>query len=279
MYSHRLIYLFLAISSLKSQGATPNDAAAVVLNGMDACFILVDAKTNKTIVRHGASRCETRTPPCSTFKVPLAVMGFESGVLKDETTTFKWDGKPKLMKGWERDQDARSWIKESVVWYSQEVARQLGRDAMAKHMRAWSYGNADMSGGLETAWLSPEPDPKSTVKSSIAISADEQIKFFTKLWHDELPVSKRSMELARSLTYWETSPNGYTLHGKTGSGYAGKGTKRRLGWYVGRIAKGSDEFIGVVTFTDKDEPAEKAGYPGPQSRDFFKAILKEMGHW
>ena len=150
---------------------------------------------------------------------------------------------------------------------------------MAKYLKDFGYGNADMSGGLETAWLSPEPNPQSTVQSSIAISADEQVKFFAKLWRNQLPVAKGTMDLTREITYWEASPNGYTLHGKTGSGYAGKATKRRLGWFAGRLAKGSDEYIGVVTFTDIKEPKSDVGYGGPQSRDLFKTIIKEMGYW
>lgn len=276
----RLVSLIAVAFSFHSYSAPPESTAARLLKEMDACFELVDLKTGHIVERYGGKRCEDRFPPCSTFKVPLAVMGFESGVLKDEHTSFKWDGKPKMIKSWERDQDARSWIKESVVWYSQEVARRLGADKMAKYMREWDYGNADMTGGLETAWLSPEPDPKSAVKSSIAISADEQIKFFSNLWLGKLPhTSPRSMELARELSYWETSANGYTLHGKTGSGYAGKGTKRRLGWFVGRVAKGAKEYIGVVSFTDKEEPDAKAGYAGPQSRDLFKEIVRGMGYW
>ena len=259
--------------------STLDRPAARILEGRTACFVLFDAKADKIVERYGGERCAERNPPCSTFKVPLALMGFDSGVLEGATTTFKWDGKPKYMKSWERDVDVRTWIKESVVWYSQEVARRLGREKMAKYLHDLDYGNADISGNLDTAWLSPEPSPDSKVRSSIAISADEQVRFLVRLWRRDLPVAERAMGLTKEITFVETSPKGYALHGKTGTGYAGKGTKRRLGWFVGHLAKGNEEYVGVVSFTDSADPASGAKYAGPESRDLFKAIVAEMGYW
>lgn len=279
MRGRRWVSLFAVMTSCAAQGASSATPAARLLEGRTACFVLFDVKSNTVIERCGGERCAERNAPCSTFKVALAVMGFDSGVLKDVTTTFTWDGKPKLLKTRERDVDARTWMKESVLWYSQELARSLGRENLAKYLRDFHYGNADMSGGLETAWLSLEPSAESSVQSSIAISADEQVKFLARLWRGELPVTQRAVELTRELTFLGTSPKGYSLHGKTGSGYAGKGTRRRLGWFVGRLAKDREEYIGVVSFTDLKEPPPGAKYAGPESRELFKAVLTEMGYW
>lgn len=271
-----LLALTAASAARAAPAATP---AARLLEGRDACFVLFDARAGKVIERHGGARCAERNPPCSTFKIALAVMGFDSGILKDATTTFRWDGTPMLMKSWERDADARSWIRDSILWYSQRIARSLGRERMARYLRDFQYGNADLSGGLETAWLSPEPSPESSVQSSIAISADEQVRFLARLWRGDLPVARRALELTREVIFLGTSPKGYSLHGKTGSGYAGKGTRRRLGWFVGHLARGDEEYVGVLTFTDQHEPAAGAPYAGPESRELFKAIAAEMGYW
>jgi len=276
----KALLLFIALAVPQASYAKPvATPAALILKNLDACFILYDLKTRKIVERHGAERCAERTSPCSTFKVPLALMGFDSGVLKDAATTFKWDGKPKMLKNWEHDHDARSWMKDSVVWYSQIIARQLGREKMAKYLRDFQYGNADMTGGIDTAWLPPSQDPQAAVKSSIAISADEQLDFFAKLWRGDLPVSKKAVQITREITYRETSPNGYALNGKTGSGLVDEATKRRLGWFVGRLAKDQYEYIGVVTFTDKKAPPSDAAFGGLHSQDLFKKIAKEMGHW
>jgi beta-lactamase class D len=279
-YASSLIKLLFSLISVFSLfGASSVSDAEKILKEVEGCFVLYDIKTGKTVERYGAEQCTERFPPCSTFKVALALMGFDSGILADEQTTYLWDGKPKMLKVWEQNIDARTWMKESVVWYSQELARRLGRESMAKYLREFDYGNADMSGGLETAWLSPEPSPTSLVQSSIAISADEQAAFFSKLWRGDLKVNKKALDLTRQITYLETSPKGYILHGKTGSGYASKNTRKRLGWFIGYLKTGSQEYVGVVRFTDKEDPEPGAGYGGPQAREFFKEVASSLGYW
>jgi beta-lactamase class D len=279
MYNKYLLLSVVIMMIWPLFGATPMSDFTQIRSNINACFVLYDLQAERVIERYGGEQCSERLPPCSTFKVALALMGFDSGVLEDEKTTFKWDGKPKMLKIWEQDIDARLWIKESVVWYSQEVARRLGRQAIERYLQNFDYGNADMSGGLETAWLSPEPSTTSVVQSSIAISVDEQLKFFSKLWRGDLPVSKKALELTQEITYLETSPQGFSLHGKTGSGYAGKETKRRLGWFIGYLSKNSQQYVGVVRFTDREIPKADAGYGGPQAREIFKEIVAKMGYW
>src|SRR6476659_4653951 len=81
------------------------------------CFI-VDGKQSGAL-------CKKRMPPCSTFKLPLAAMSIDSGIL-DEKTILKWDKTPQKIKSWEQDADARTWLKESIVWFSQRLTPQLG---------------------------------------------------------------------------------------------------------------------------------------------------------
>ena len=73
---------------------------------------------------HG--HCKKRVSPASTFKVPLALMAFDAGILKDEGSGMKWDGTKTSRQEWNRDQTAASWMKYSVVWFSQRLTPQLG---------------------------------------------------------------------------------------------------------------------------------------------------------
>ena len=60
-----------------------------------ALFLLVSsdalAETNCFVAKEGdkvlqsEGDCKTRHAPCSTFKIPLALIGFDSGILIDET--------------------------------------------------------------------------------------------------------------------------------------------------------------------------------------------------
>ena len=44
------------------------------------CTIIADAMTGNTLYETG--ECTRRVSPCSSFKLPLAIMGFDSGVLQ-----------------------------------------------------------------------------------------------------------------------------------------------------------------------------------------------------
>ena len=69
----------------------------------DGCFILYNLKAEKTVYRFNEKRCALRFPPCSTFKVALSLMALDQGILKDETTTYKWDGVQHEIPSWNRN--------------------------------------------------------------------------------------------------------------------------------------------------------------------------------
>jgi beta-lactamase class D len=138
----------------------------------------------------------------------------------------------------------------------------LGRLVLAApHAQArLDYGNQDFSGGLTTAWLG----------SSLLISPDEQLRFWARWWPGELEVSKRAVELTKTLTLVGTSPAGWTLHGKTGS-------CRGVGWYVGHVEKGDREYVFVASFTDRNPKDDRpAGYV---ARDLALQILGALGRY
>lgn len=64
----------------------------VLIPDTNACFALYDLKENKMVEVVNEARCKERFAACSTFKIPLAVMGFDSGILKDERTKFNGVG-------------------------------------------------------------------------------------------------------------------------------------------------------------------------------------------
>ena len=239
--------------------------------GRDGCFELYDMKTNKLVVRFNPDRCAERTSPCSTFKVPLALMAFDSGILEDETSQMKWDGTKTGRDTWDRDQTASTWMQYSVVWFSQRLTPQLGVERVKVYLPRFDFGNQDMSGGLTTAWL----------ESSLQVSPDEQLRFWRKFWREELPVSKHAFDMTKKITLVDASPSGWTLHGKTGSGrIAAKGPDQKsvlwLGWFVGHVARNDREYVFVTSYSDRVESADHRP-AGWIARDIAKKILAEMG--
>jgi beta-lactamase class D len=247
--------------------------------GVDGCFILYDMKANKELIKYGDKRCAERVAACSTFKVPLALMAFDKGILKDEDHLIKWDGVQRFMPSWNKDQTAASWMRDSVVWYSQALTAKLGQATMEKYLTDYGYGTHDMSGGLSDAWLTVTPSDNVSPRTTLKISADEQVQFMIKLFNNELRASKHALATTKKIMFIEKSTNGFELSGKTGSGYLSVTPDIvRIGWFVSHLQRGNQELVAVTAFTDKRKnPPYKFG--GLQAREITKSILVEKGYW
>jgi len=235
------------------------------------CTVLADATSGKILTQQG--ECDRRVPPASTFKIPISLMGYDARFLKDRTNPtlpFK-EGYPDWRKEWRTDIDPTSWMKESVVWYSQQITHALGNKKFKDYVEAFGYGNEDVSGdpgkdnGLTRSWLS----------SSLRISPLEQVDFLTRVVGRKLPVSAHAFAMTEAILTEYELPNGWSVRGKTGAGFSveADGTvdrKRPFGWYVGWAAKG-DRAIVFARLAEFSEPQKMS--PGMGARDEF---LKEM---
>ena len=203
------------------------------------CTALSDAVTGKLLRQEGS--CAERVTPASTFKIALSLMGYDSGYLTDEhlpALPFH-EGYLDYIPSWKATTDPTTWIKNSVVWYSQQLTEWLGEARLRHYVEAFHYGNADVSGdpakhdGLTHAWLS----------SSLRISPLEQLEFLHHLVTRQLPVSARAYELTGRITAVGELPGGWDVHGKSGNGARvnADGTvdhTRQIGWFVGWASKG-----------------------------------------
>lgn len=229
------------------------------------CTLLVDAATGKTLVREG--QCDRRVTPASTFKVAISLMGYDSGILLDEKAPllpFR-EGYVDWFPEWRTAIDPAAWMKQSVVWYSQQVTTRLGAERFQSYLDRFDYGNRDASGnrgkrdGLTEAWLS----------SSLKISADEQAIFLRKLVNRTLPVSGKAVDMTASLMRYPRLRNGWDLYAKTGSG-AEPGSPPH-GWLVGWTSHGKRTVVFARLV--QDEQGETRGRAGLRVRDAF---IKEL---
>ena len=208
---------------------------AVPAEARTICTIVADAASDAIILEQGD--CKTRVTPASTFKVPLAVMGYDSGFLENAEEPVlpfmkgypEWGG-----ENWRQPTTPRRWLEYSVVWYSQRITEFLGYERLRDYAEAFDYGNADMTGdpgknnSLERSWIA----------SSLKISPREQVGFLRKLVNRELPVSAEAMDAAMEIVEGRDIADGWRAQGKTGMAYSQKpdGTRnygRPWGWYVG----------------------------------------------
>lgn len=238
------------------------------------CTLVTDARTGGVVVEEGD--CGRRVTPASTFKIALAVMGYDAGFLTETTAPvlqFR-DGDPDWGgANWTRDTDPVSWMRFSVLWYSQRITHALGPETLTQYARSFGYGTADFSGdprfdnGLERAWIT----------SSLLISPREQAAFLRRLVLDDLPVRPEAMGLARAIVEHH-DVGGWVIHGKTGTAYPRRSDRsfdyaRGWGWYVG-WAEQDDRVLVFVRLTQASERAD--GSPGNLTRDAFLQDWPEL---
>lgn len=184
--------------------------------------------------------CYEQFSPCSTFKFPLAIMGFDSGILKTKEDP-EWESSSEdsiAFDAWRGHYTPQSWMKNSVVWYSQKMTQMLGFEKFNEYIHQWNYGNKDVSGtpgmndGLTHSWLN----------SSLQISTKEQILFIRKFFNGELPISLETRSKVVSVMRRDETINGWEIFGKTGGSdkYVDEkypGILVQHGWFIGWCTK------------------------------------------
>ncbi|MGH9768477.1 MAG: class D beta-lactamase [Blastocatellia bacterium] len=237
MRNKRLLRLWAMLSLIRVSAEVEAQDLSKYFQNTGGAFVLYDLK-NDRYLRYNERRCRERFSPFSTFKIPNSLIGLETGVVKDAEFVITWDSKKypaqdNFLPEWNRDHALRSAIKYSVVWYYSELAKSVGETRMKEWVTKLGYGNQDISGGIDRFWL----------RSSLRISADEQIEFLKKLYREQLPVSKRSIEIVKDILTLEKTAE-YKLSGKTGGGPLDEG--KDIGWFVGYLeSKGNVYFFAL----------------------------------
>lgn len=236
------------------------------------CTVVSDAAGGRVITKTGD--CDTRVTPASTFKLALALVGFDTGIIKTANSPklpFKegyvdWGGDK-----WRQDTTPKRWMKYSVVWYSQQMTRQLGAAAITDYLTRFDYGNADFSGdkgqdnALERAWIS----------SSLKISPMEQVHFLSRMLNRELPLKRHAVDLTASIVEAVMLDSGWLVRGKTGLAYPRRADgsfdrARGTGWFVGWATKGDRQVVFARLIRDEKRLSTGA------SQRARRSLLKDL---
>jgi beta-lactamase class D len=242
--------------------AWPSGLAKINLSGYapgkNACIAVYDSQAEQYLV-HNMAQCQERLSPCSTFKIPNALIGLETRVLTGPEDTKEWDGTEHSRQVNNQHHDLASAIRNSVLWYFQEVAQDVGVEQMQAYLDAFDYGNRDISGGQDQFWLD----------SSLQITALEQIGFMAALDKGALPASTANQQTVKGMMLQEDKlPEGFQgdLYGKTGSCVTPQGDH---GWFTGFYHRDGGDYVFAVNVKGKKQW-------GWQAREIAVAVLDDL---
>lgn len=172
-----------------------------------------------------------RFTACSTFKIPNSLIALDAGIVSSRMQVFKYDSAKhsnphRLSADYNKNQTLESAFKVSALWTYQEIAKLVGEEKYRRYLEQFSYGNEDISGGINTFWL-----------SSLKVSAQEQVKFLKKFYNNEFELKQGVSETVREIMFLEEREN-CRLYGKTGTQLPENG--HWFGWIVGFVETESD---------------------------------------
>lgn len=215
-------------------GTEANEATTVIRNDLlgliqaepyaAACFVL--RAPDGTVYLIGDSLAKERFVPASTFKVPHALLALQYGVFAgaDSASTLRpylgqhAPNRPETHK----PQTLRSAIRQSVLWYFQDIADSMGIAREREGLQRIGFGNAEPGDEttLRTFWLT----------GPLAISPLEQTVWWARFMAGKLPIdSLHIIAVQAQATY--THPMGTMVY-KTGWGVL---PQQQLGWLVGAL--------------------------------------------
>lgn len=246
----------IVLSALVAHLAIASDVEAGPI-----CMLVTDEAAAEVL--HQTGDCDTRVTPASTFKIALALMGYDAGVLQDAHAPAlpyrdgypDWGG-----DNWRQTTDPQRWMTYSVVWFSRQITPALGVPQLSRYAAAFGYGNADFAGdygqsnGLERAWMS----------SSLQISPREQVVFLSRMIRYDLPLSVGAVENTMEIVEYTDTANGWRIWGKTGAAYPRDASGRfdyakGWGWFVGWARRDDRTLVFAHLLQDEARHETSAG--------------------
>lgn len=178
--------------------------------------------------------------PASTFKIANSIIGLETGVIKSDSTIFKWDGEEKWSKQWEQDLVLKKAFQFSCVPCYQEVARKIGAKRMNEYVEKLAYGDLKIDSlNIDMFWL----------EGASQISQIQQIDFLKRFYSQELPISERTHNVMRDIMLFKETDQ-YKLSGKSGLSI---NDKKYNGWYVGYLEVQNNTYLFATNLEPKQE--------------------------
>lgn len=189
-------------------------------DGLTGTAVIYDASARQYTLYH-RDLAQTRSSPCSTFKIISSLVALENKILEPTDSTRTWSGEIFWNEDWNKDIDFREAFQTSCVWYYRQVVDDIGKEVMQKELNKLQYGNCDISDwegqrntnnqnrALTGFWL----------ESSLRISPKEQVEVMERIFREYSDYSEKSQEeLKQVMLASKQEETGISIYGKTGMG-------------------------------------------------------------
>jgi len=205
------------------------------------------------------------TLPASTFKVINLLIALETKTIQDENEMVKWIGKTDTLKyGFRPDIYHDMTVKEafevSAGWVFVELAKKIGKENYKKYLTRAHYGNLDLSQTDADFWNF----------GKFGISPFNQAEFMKKLYTEELPFSKRNIEIVKRVMITEQNED-FTIRSKTGWT---RDNGMNTGWWIGSIENKNGTYF-FATRLLQDRKTNGSNF-GSCRKEITKAIFKDL---
>lgn len=231
---------------------------------IDGSVTIYDYNNQKWMISD-TTDARRETLPASTFKIINLLIALQTQTIKDENAIVKWVGKidttlygyrPEIYK----DMTVKEAFQVSAGWVFIELAKKIGKEKYLHYLKKCGYGNLDLTEQGTDFWNF----------GAFAISPKNQIDFLVKVYNNQVPFSKRNVDILKRVMINEEA-NSYTIRAKTGwTRWEGND----IGWWVGYVTNKNN----VIFFATRIIKRRTDINPefGNCRKNITKAVLKQL---
>ena len=207
-------------------------------------FVIYDM-TNDRYKIYNKDLSTKRVSPDSTYKIYSGLFALEEGVINYNSSNQHWDGTNYYFDSWNKDQTLTTALRNSVNWYFQNLDTQIGYQTLYSYYNKISYGNCDLSAGIEDYWS----------ESSLKISPVEQVILLSELLENKWEFEEKNIQAIKDALFISDTSIG-KLYGKTGTGSLnGQNTN---GWFIGFIEHGENTYCFATNLQNSENATGSA---------------------
>ncbi|HJV89883.1 MAG TPA: penicillin-binding transpeptidase domain-containing protein [Holophagaceae bacterium] len=247
--------LVLALAGLLLSAQDPWEARRVAA-AFEGCSYLLLVQEGDRVIQRGTLDPEEALAPCSTFKLPHALIGLDRGVIVPGADVRTCN--PDQCHSSHGRLGLAGAIRVSCLSYFRQVARELGPEREADGLKALGYPITGDMQPLDGFWLRG---------TGLRLTARQQLRWIRRFYSENLPVAKAHLEAVRAASRRGETAN-WSLWGKPGSSDPAAPTVH--GWFIGKVLwkDGHPSYVVVLL------KGANQGYMGLKAQERLERLLR-----